>query len=173
MKINFLRIFFVSIVFFIIVVFFFSLTQSSKYDTSKLVGKKISNFEIKELYSNKLISEKELKKSNYNLINFWSSWCGPCRDEHDVLLKLKKTNQLKIVGINFKDKKSNAINFLKELGNPYDLILADANGKKSIDFGIYGVPESILINKNLTIVKKFVGPLKQRDYLEILEISNK
>tara|TARA_Y100000992_G_scaffold281074_1_gene228569 strand:- start:219 stop:740 length:522 start_codon:yes stop_codon:yes gene_type:complete len=173
MKINFLRIFFVSIVFFIIVVFFFSLTQSSKYDTSKMVGKKISNFEIEEFYNNKLISEMELKKSNYNLINFWSSWCGPCRDEHEVLLKLKETNRLKIIGVNFKDKKPNAINFLEELGNPYNLILVDANGKKSIDFGIYGVPESILIDKNLTIVKKFVGPLKPRNYVEILEILNK
>ena len=82
---------------------------------------------------------------------------------------MKKKN-LTLIGVNFKDKKNNAIEFLKELGNPYDDLAKDELGKNSIDFGIYGIPESILINKELKIVKKFIGPLNQDDYNLIKKI---
>ena len=87
-------------------------------------------------------------------------------------MNLQKTKKLKLVGINFKDKKNNAKNFLQDLGNPYHKIAKDENGKKSVIFGIYGIPESILINEELIVIHKFVGPLSNEDYDKILEIIN-
>ena len=77
---------------------------------------------------------------------------------------------LNLLGVNFKDKKKNALKFLKELGNPYDDLARDEFGKQSINFGIYGIPESILINKNLIIIKKFIGPISKNDYDDIKNI---
>ena len=87
-------------------------------------------------------------------------------------MNLKKENNLKLVGINFKDKKLNANNFLRELGNPYDFSLKDKDGTKSILFGVYGIPESILIDKKHKIISKFIGPLNTKDYKDILQLLN-
>ena len=106
----------------------------------------------------------------FHLINVWASWCLPCKKEHPYLMNLSKENNLRIIGINFKDKKINAINFLKNLGNPYDISLSDKDGTDSVIFGVYGIPESILVDKKHYIVKKFIGPLNSRDYKNILEI---
>ena len=76
------------------------------------------------------------------------------------------------MGVNFKDNKINALKFLKDLGNPYDYLAMDNQGKQSINFGIYGIPESILINNALTILKKFVGPLNTKDIKDIKAIIN-
>ena len=114
----------------------------------------------------------EFKKNDFTLLNFWASWCGPCRSEHPTLMLLKKTSRLNLVGINFKDKQNNARDFLKELGNPYHFIAKDELGKISIDFGIYGIPESILINKELIILQKYIGPLTNEDYNKILKKIN-
>ena len=110
------------------------------------------------------------KKGNIMIINFWASWCGPCRIEHPVLMKLSAENNLNILGVNFKDKKELARKFLKDLGNPYNSLLKDVEGKQSVIFGIYGIPESLIINNKNTIIKKFVGPLSLDDYKEIKEI---
>ena len=87
-------------------------------------------------------------------------------------MELSRQKNLKILGVNFKDKKINASNFLKSLGNPYDYLAKDEQGKQSINFGIYGIPESILIDKEFTIIKKFVGPLNIADLNEIKIITN-
>ena len=87
-------------------------------------------------------------------------------------MSLKKENNLKLIGINFKDKKFNAKNFLKELGNPYEISLRDNDGTSSVIFGVYGVPESILINKEHKIIKKFIGPLNTQDFNDILKLIN-
>ena len=154
----------------ILLLLFLGLNNKNIYETKNLIGKKISNFEIKNLNEEKLINRETLSNNNFTLINFFASWCGPCRTEHPYLISLKDNNKLKILGINFKDKKANAINFLNELGNPYYEILSDKNGKESVNFGIYGIPESILIDKNFKIIKKFIGPINKNDYEEIIII---
>ena len=78
-------------------------------------------------------------------------------------MELSNEKNLQILGVNFKDKKNNALKFLKDLGDPYDYLANDYNGKQSVNFGIYGIPESILINNDLTIIKKFIGPLSKQD----------
>lgn len=152
------------LIIFIIGVFFISLNKSSIYDTKSLVGQKIDNIELDHFKENKKITEKDLRKNKFTLINFWASWCAPCRDENSILLKLSEEKNLKILGINFKDNKNNALNFLIEFGNPYDDLATDSLGKQSINFGIYGIPESILINRDLIIIKKFIGPISENDY---------
>tara|TARA_B100000902_G_C27126511_1_gene821409 strand:+ start:484 stop:1008 length:525 start_codon:yes stop_codon:yes gene_type:complete len=153
-----------SFIIFIIVVFFLSLDKTTIYDTKGLVGQKISNIKLDHFSKNSIITEKDLNNNQYTLINFWASWCGPCRDENSILLKLNKEKNLKILGINFKDNKKNAQNFLIELGDPYDYLAVDSLGKQSINFGIYGIPESILIDKDLVIIRKFIGPISKNDY---------
>ena len=94
----------------------------------------------------------------------------PCKIEHKFLLSLKKDKNLKILGINFKDKKKNSIIFLEELGNPYYFLAEDKSGKVSVKLGIYGIPESILVDKNFIIIKKFIGPINSSDYNDIIKI---
>tara|TARA_B100001121_G_scaffold288115_1_gene285918 strand:+ start:747 stop:1010 length:264 start_codon:yes stop_codon:yes gene_type:complete len=83
---------------------------------------------------------------------------------------LSKNENIKILGINFKDKKINALKFLEELGDPYDYLAKDSSGKQSVNFGIYGIPESILIDNKFNILKKIIGPLNDKDLEEIKEI---
>ena len=107
------------------------------------------------------------------MLNFWASWCAPCRKEHKNLIKLSKSNNLKIIGINFKDNQSKANFFLAEMGNPFFISAKDPTGKKSVNFGVYGIPETILVDKNLNILKKYIGPLDTKDVNEIKKIIKK
>ena len=157
------------IIIFIIGVFFIGLNKSSIYDTKDLVGQKITKINLNNFHQDTIFTEKDLKKNNFILINFWASWCAPCRDEHPFLLKLKDENNLSLLGVNFKDKKNNALKFLNNFGNPYDYLTKDELGKHSVNFGVYGIPESILLNKNFVILKKFIGPLNKNDYDYIKE----
>lgn len=159
--------------FFIISIFFLSLGKDQSYNTEKiLIGKKLDQLSLKSFDGKNSFNTNDFKKNNFTLINFWASWCAPCRIEHPILMNLQKSKKLKLVGVNFKDKKNNAQNFLQDLGNPYYKIAKDENGKKSVIFGIYGIPESILINEELIVIHKFVGPLSIQDYDKILEIIN-
>ena len=157
---------------FIIGIFYLSLNKEKSYNTKSLVGKKSDKIILERFDGNDFLDVEELKKNDFTLINFWASWCGPCRLEHSTLMILNKTSKLKLVGINFKDKQVNAKNFLKELGNPYHFIAKDEYGKISINFGVYGIPESILINKELVILNKYIGPLKDEDYSQIMKTIN-
>ena len=108
-----------------------------------------TDFEVVGLIEEKQINFNEvLTGKNFYLINIWSSWCEPCKDESEYLLELKNDNPIKMIGINYKDKVENANNFLKDLGNPYDLIISDIEGTLAINWGAYGVPESFLIHES-------------------------
>ena len=160
------------IIIFMLGVFFIGLNKSTSYNTNSLIGKKIPSIKFKYFDENKIYKEEDLRNNNYTLINFWASWCEPCRAEHPILIQLSKEKNLKLLGVNFKDKKKQADKFLNDLGNPYDFLTKDKQGKNSVNFGIYGIPESILINKDLIILKKFVGPLSGEDFNSIIEIIN-
>ena len=172
MKISFLKIISISLVAFALLVFFLALNTDKRYSTEKIVGKSVDNFEIIFLNNDKVFKKQDLSFDKYHLINIWASWCLPCKKEHSILMALKKENNLKIIGINFKDKKLNANDFLSELGNPYDYSLSDKDGTKTILFGVYGIPESILIDKKHKIISKFIGPLDVKDYEIILQLVN-
>ena len=155
---------------FVIGIFYISLTRDTNYSTSRLINKETPEFKIISFDETNFYTRDDIKKNNFTLINFWASWCAPCKIEHPVLMKLSENKNLVILGINFKDKKILAEKFLYKLGNPYDLLAKDIKGKQSVIFGVYGIPESILINKDLTIMQKFVGPLTFDDYNNIIEI---
>ena len=157
---------------FILGIFFLSLNRTTNYNTEYLVGNKIEIIELQSLVGEKIFVNEDLKKNSFTLINFWASWCAPCRIEHPLLMQLSNEQNIKILGVNFKDKKINALKFLKDLGDPYEYLTRDSNGKQSVNFGIYGIPESILIDNKLTIIKKFVGPLTKQDLNNIKEIIN-
>ena len=171
MKINFFKIITFSFVIFFLAIFWLGLKKDNNYDTRSLTGSKLSSFQLSSLYDGSFISDEDLKQNQFTLINFFASWCSPCRLEHKYLIMLANQNKdIKILGINFKDKKNNANKFLKELGNPYDFVAIDPEGKASVSFGVYGIPESILIDSNLSIIKKIIGPIDQVQYNEILNL---
>ena len=161
-----------TVLFFILGVFYLSLTRETNYNTSNLISKEVPKFKIIYFNDSNYFTNQDLKKNKYTLINFWASWCYPCKIEHPILIKLSKENKLKMVGVNFKDKSDQALQFLDSLSNPYDILLKDTKGKQSVNFGIYGIPESILVNEKSTIIKKFVGPLSIDDYREIKKVIN-
>ena len=173
MKKNLLKIIISVVAIFIIGTFYVSLKKTEIYDTKNLVGTNLDNFELNSLNKNLKINQELVKNSQYTLINFWASWCAPCRAEHKYLMNLKRNvKNLKLIGINFKDEKKNANKFLSEFGDPYHYSAADSEGKVSINFGVYGIPESILVNNDLKIIKKFIGPLNQDEYTSILNLTN-
>lgn len=106
-------------------------------------------------------------KGTVTLVNVWASWCVPCRDENPLLLNLEQQGY-KILGINYKDSAANARRFLGEFGNPFAAIGTDRRGQVAIDWGVYGVPETFVIDGNGTIVHKHVGPFTAKDLEETL-----
>ena len=103
--------------------------------------------------------DSDALKGQVSLVNVFASWCVPCRDEHPVLMAIKDQIGVPIYGINQKDSPDNARAFLGELGDPYAAVGADSNGRASIDWGVYGVPETFIVNAKGIIVSKIVGPL--------------
>ena len=154
---------------FVIGIFYISLSRDTNYNPLGLINKETPEFKIISFDDSNFYTKDDIKKNDYTLINFWASWCAPCKIEHPILMKLSQTKNLVILGINFKDKETQAKTFLNELGNPYDFLAKDKNGKQSVRFGVFGIPESILINKDLMIIQKFVGPLSFEDYNNIIK----
>jgi cytochrome c biogenesis protein CcmG/thiol:disulfide interchange protein DsbE len=96
------------------------------------------------------------------LVNIWASWCVPCREEHPILETLATDKRINLVGINYKDQAANARAFLGQMGNPYAAVGVDEKGRGSIDWGVYGVPETFLVGRDGKILFKFVGPLSEQ-----------
>ena len=170
-KINYIII---SILFsFLFIILYSSLDNERIYNTKDLIGKKISQVEINLFQSNETINTEEFIDNEFTILNFWASWCAPCRKEHPNLVRLSKIKNIKLVGINIKDNVESAKNFLKENGNPFDILAEDKNGKNSVNFGVYGIPETILIDSELKILKKYIGPLNIKDVNEIRKLVKK
>ena len=151
----------------IFVVFYKALQDTNVYTPKKKSNNEIPLFSVNLFYSNKQIDSSELfKLDKFYLLNIWSSWCVPCRSEHSLLMDLTKNKKIEIIGLNYKDKKSNAENFLTELGNPYQEIIFDKEGINAIEWGAFGVPESFLINDGI-VIKKYIGPLNKELVKEI------
>lgn len=160
-----LSITFVFIIIFII--FFKGLQNTNIYTPETKTIYEVPSVSVKLFNSNEIVNTLEIFNSDkFYLLNIWSSWCVPCREEHPVLMELKNNDRLKVIGMNYKDNKENAKNFLKELGNPYDKIIFDSKGTYAIEWGAYGVPESFLISNN-KIIKKYIGPLNKVSFEEI------
>ena len=159
---------FITSVFIIIFVFFYrGLKNTNIYTPETKINNKIPSFRGDLFYSNQVINSSNIFKSDkYYLLNIWSSWCVPCRKEHALLMNLMKDKKINVIGINYKDTRLNAENFLSELGNPYKKIIFDKEGIIAIEWGAYGVPESFLIKDGI-ILKRYIGPLDKKLTKEI------
>jgi len=130
---------------------------------SALIGKQAPSLSLPPLEGSQTPALTDAAmKGKLTLVNVFASWCVPCRQEHPMLKELASDSRLTIVGINYKDRNDNALRFLGELGNPYDAIGIDPNGKAAIDWGVYGIPESYLVGPDGTILYKKVGPFDAR-----------
>ncbi|GAA4526586.1 DsbE family thiol:disulfide interchange protein [Chelativorans composti] len=134
---------------------------------SALIGKPAPLVTLEPLEGTNLPGfDPEMYKGRVTLVNVWGSWCVPCRQEHPQLMELARDSRIQLAGINYKDKPENALRFLNELGNPFDVIGVDESGRAVIDWGVYGVPETFVVGPDGVIRYKHVGPLTQKSILE-------
>ena len=134
---------------------------------SNLLNKKAPKFETKSLFnSKKFFSYKEFGNEPA-IVNFFATWCKPCRDEHIYIKNFANEKKIKVIGINYKDDPEKAVQWLKKFGNPYSNVAIDKNGKIAIDWGVYGIPETFLISSNGIIKYRHVGPITKPIYIKI------
>ena len=170
MKSKFIPLILILIFLITFIIFFKGLKNSSIYTPDANLKKEIPLFDLKSFENDSItVSEKIFKDNHYYFMNIWASWCIPCKEEHEFLMELKKDGRIKLIGFNYKDNFTNASSFLKDLGNPYDIIVSDKDGTASIEWGAYGVPESFLVYQN-KIIKRFIGPINIEDLLKIQKI---
>lgn len=110
-------------------------------------------------------------KGKVSIVNVWASWCVPCHDEAPLLTELGKDHRFQIIGINYKDSPDNARRFLGRYGNPFGIVGVDGNGRASIEWGVYGVPETFLVGRDGTIVYKLVGPVTPDNVNTVLKVE--
>ncbi|SPP62933.1 DsbE family thiol:disulfide interchange protein [Nitrospira lenta] len=141
------------------------LTLNPREVPSPLVGKAAPDFSLPQLHEpDKVFAPKELAGKVW-LLNFWASWCSGCKDEHPVLMQMAKSGEVPIYGVDYKDTRPEALAWLQRWGNPYQLVAVDEAGRIGINYGVYGVPETYVIDKAGTIRYKQIGPVDQ-DILE-------
>ena len=134
---------------------------------SNLLNKKVPNFETKSLLKNeKFISSNEFGKQIV-LVNFFATWCKPCRDEHIYIKRFSNKKGIRVIGINYKDNSKKALKWLKKLGNPYSDIPVDQSGRIAIEWGVYGIPETFVINSKGIIKYRHIGPITEKVYKKI------
>jgi len=150
-------------VFSLLVVFLAAGLQHDPHEVpSPLIDKPAPAFQLAQLHEpSKTFSPQEMRGKVW-LLNTWASWCISCREEHPLLVELSRTGVVPILGLNYKDRRQDAIQTLVELGNPYLLSVLDTDGRVGIDYGVYGVPETYLIDKNGLIRFKQIGPVTER-----------
>jgi cytochrome c biogenesis protein CcmG/thiol:disulfide interchange protein DsbE len=126
---------------------------------SPLIGKAAPQFTLPVLAdSSRTFSSADLKGRWY-VFNVWGTWCYECRAEHDALLEIQKLAQVPIIGLDWKDEEPDAVRWLAELGNPYEVVAADHEGRTAIDWGVYGAPETFLVDPQGVVVYKYVGAM--------------
>jgi len=159
---------FIPLIAFAILVAFLAvgLTLNPRLVPSPLIGKPAPVFELPLLMRDGTFSNKDLQ-GQITLINVWASWCFACRQEHEVVKYLSRKG-IRIIGLNYKDEADDAKRWLAMLGNPYQAIAADRDGRIAIDWGVYGAPETFLIDKTGIIRHKVIGSLSDEEKLKAL-----
>jgi len=160
MKRSYLRFAIPLIVFGVIALFLFKgLGMNQREITSPLIGKSVPSFSLPLLQQPETrISNKDLLGKPY-LLNVWATWCVSCRAEHAHLVTLANTHQIDIYGIDWKDERPAALNWLQRLGNPYQAVAFDKVGRTAIDLGVYGAPETFVVDRHGKIRYKLAGPV--------------
>jgi cytochrome c biogenesis protein CcmG, thiol:disulfide interchange protein DsbE len=147
-------------VFLVLVVFLYvGLYRDPREIPSPLVDKPAPAFTLAKLHApDQKLSAADMKGKVW-LLNVWASWCVSCREEHPLLVELAKANVVPLIGLNYKDKNDLGIAWLRQNGDPYNFSVVDADGRVGIDYGVYGVPETFVIDKNGVIRYKQIGPI--------------
>ena len=164
-----------SILFLLILLIFFYLLIIDRNPTelpSNLLNKSVPKFEAESLLKEKKFVSSDVFDKKIKLVNFFATWCKPCRDEHNYVKLFSNQERIEVIGINYKDNKQKAIGWLKELGNPYSNIAVDKNGRIAIDWGVYGIPETFVVNSKGIIKYRHVGPITKKIYKKINLIIN-
>ena len=153
----------------ILLIFFYLLIieRNPKEIPSILSNQKAPSFETESLFLNEKFISEEVFKNKIVIVNFFATWCKPCRDEHGYIKLLSKKNKVHIIGINYKDKNEKTVEWLKKLGNPYSRIAIDKKGNIAIDWGVYGIPETFIVNSNGIIKFRHVGQITEKIYKKI------
>lgn len=153
--------FLIPLVLFIVLVVFLAvgLSRDPHEVPSPLIGKPAPSFNLSQLADPSKNFSPESMKGQVWVLNVWASWCVACREEHPVLVELGKLNVAPIVGLDYKDKRDDALAMLARQGDPYVLSVSDVNGRVGIDYGVYGVPETYVIDKAGIIRFKHIGPI--------------
>jgi len=126
---------------------------------SPLLGKPAPQFSLPSLTdANRIIKSSDLHGRWY-IFNVWGTWCGGCRQEHGVLLEMQRAGVVPIIGLDWRDNDSEAQSLLQQMGNPYEVVAVDKDGREAIDWGVYGAPETFLVNDRGIVVYKYIGPL--------------
>ena len=142
---------------------FILLEKNPNDPPSALLNKNLPTFSSISLYNNEETLLSDNLKGNYTLINFFASWCTPCRAEHHLFFKIKKEiPELYILGFSHKDDLNDSKKYLEEEGNPYSFVGIDKDGKIAFDFGVFGLPETFITNKDGEIIYKHTGPLTKK-----------
>ncbi|NDU86122.1 MAG: DsbE family thiol:disulfide interchange protein [Ferrovum sp.] len=127
---------------------------------SPFIGKPAPDFRLPKLEGDGTFGPADYRGKVW-LLNVWASWCVSCREEHPVLLKYSRLNQVPLVGLDYKDQADDGRKWVDQYGNPYTLTVMDVDGRVGIDYGVYGVPETYVIDKNGTIRYKQIGPITE------------
>jgi cytochrome c biogenesis protein CcmG/thiol:disulfide interchange protein DsbE len=148
---------------FLLLVGFFAagLFRDPREVPSPFIGKPAPAFRLEQLHEPKAVFAPEDMKGKVWLLNVWASWCVSCRVEHPLLVEMARRNVVPIVGLNYKDKREDGMRWLAKFGNPYALSVHDLEGKVGIDYGVYGVPETFVIDKQGVVRYKQIGPITQ------------
>ena len=155
------------LIFLVVGIFLFlSLNSDPNKLPSPLVGKKFPIIEGTDFYSNETVKLNDLMDNNLALVNVWASWCVTCRKEHQVIMNIAKNTNLKLIGINYKDTKSDGEEYLKVMGNPFDEIVFDPNGEIGMELGVYATPETFLISREGLIIHKHIGEITKEIWNE-------
>lgn len=143
----------------LVAVFSVGLQRDPSFVPSPLIGKAAPSFRLRALQApDQVVSDADLR-GRVSLLNVWATWCVGCRQEHETLNKIADLNDVPIFGLNWKDDAQQALTWLAELGNPYVATAVDADGKVAIDWGVYGAPETFLIDANGIIIYRHISPL--------------
>jgi cytochrome c biogenesis protein CcmG/thiol:disulfide interchange protein DsbE len=156
-----------AVVFAILVGFFWvGLKLNPSEVPSPLIGKPAPAFELPELTDTSVVISNETLKGSPALLNVWATWCAGCRVEHELLLQIAAQGEVPVYGLNYRDERNLALNWLEQLGNPYTAVAYDPDGIVSIDWGVYGAPETFLIDPDGIVVYKHIAPLTVKDWTE-------
>ncbi len=152
----------------LIILFVFGLQNDPRRVPSPLIGKPAPIFNLPTLESADVKLRLDDLKGKVSLINVWASWCAACRIEHPLLIDAANKNALNLYGLNYKDKREDARRWLHQLGDPYIKSAFDQSGKTGIDYGVYGVPETFVLDDAGIIRYKHIGPLSKQDMDDII-----